>query len=186
MGGSEHDDRLMIAEPIELNLVWFLAHVAGWCPYGLTECHMLGDPVVQSFGSGPGGGSLLTPEDLKHVWAAQVEQHVQSVLPDAVPDPFAHLAHARVRDEMNRLHERFLPWWYSNLGPHQALASFEQLTVSDVQSDPRWAFPAWRHATDVRDLLIVGTEDALLHRNRVAVVGAIALVRRGRVFELLA
>jgi hypothetical protein len=185
VGGAEDDSRLVVGVPMELNLVWFLAHAAAWCPYGTTECPMFGDPVVESFAEGPGALSPLTLENLKTAWAAQVKQHVQGVPPDAVLDPLPPPADPGVKDALIRIGERFGPWWYSNLGPSRALEWFEQNTVSHWRSDPRWAFPHWRHAVDVRSLLIVGTEDALVHRGRVAVVGALALLRPGRVFELL-
>ena len=167
-------DSLVMDAPRDLNLLWFIAHAQGWCPYGGDNCSMVSDPVVRALASLPGASDLPSPGATRRMWDARGTYHATG--PREPGDDWRQLDDPE-RDLVLRLDRAFIRFWESMLGPRMALSAFER--------HPRIVLEEWRRVTPVRTLDSVGSERAAVARGHWAAVGAAGLGSQDMLLALL-
>ena len=166
---------LSVDAPWDLNLLWWIGHAGGWCPYGGTRCAGADEPAGEWLREACDAPLLgAVPAVARRLWEARMEvRAVSGVDRDAewTPDPSLGLEPAV---------DRFRRQWSWLLGPKAAL---EALWRNERPGE--FSLEEWCRRTPVRTLELVGTEDALMRRGAVAIAGATAARSRARLLDLL-
>lgn len=166
-------DALVVSEPRDLNMLWFLAHAHYWCPYAQGDCALFDDPLVRTFRGLPGTTSGVDVEAVKSLWAAQVRRHADAGWNwrnDA--NVWQHLPPAQ-RERVTQVDCLFHPLWTSHLGVAMALAWWNR-TWGDLFRSTM-SVEKWRAATSISAVDIIGAEDAVLKIGSWTAAGAIAM-----------
>lgn len=174
---------LIVSEPRDLNMLWFLAHGHHWCPYAHTACVLFEDPMVRAVRDMPGMANGLNIGTVKSLWTTQVQRHAHAgsswrddgrVWQHLPPDEQETLA---------RVDRLFHPLWESPIGVRAALG-FWQREWNDLFASTT-SLQKWCGSTVIRSVDIVGAEDALVQLGSWTVAGAWAMRSPNHLLDLL-
>lgn len=171
--GAERMNALIVSEPRDLNMLWFLAHARHWCPYNHTECALFEDPVVQTVRDRPGMGTVLNIDAVKGLWATQLQRHAHAG--SSWRDDgrvWRHLP-SDERETLARVDRLFHPLWDSHIGVRAALGFWHREWNDLFASTTSWQ--EWCGSTVIRSVDIVGAEDDVVQIGSWTIAGAWAI-----------
>ena len=160
--------------PEDLNYLWLVAHMAGWCPYGQDNCGVFGDSLFKAIASRSTSPGDLTPYRpvIQAMWHVHVKNCLSGGSAEDVPVSDVPVALHHMLAELQPI---FADWWGSPTGARYALQywqdNFMQLSIGTMQP----MVSAVRARTLIERFFIVGIEDALLREGVQAIGGSLAI-----------
>jgi hypothetical protein len=178
-------DELVLDAPFDLNFLWALAHVGGWCPYGLLACDALGDPLVSALAAAYAktGEHLPQAASVARAWEAQVR--VRNGPDRYSPGAVGAVCVRENPDPVWRPTAPFEAFWRADLGLRWALEYWLNGFVECINAG-RPSHRAFQMRASLARIDVVGTEDAVHRTDRCVVAGVRAMRSPEHLLSLLA